>query len=180
MINTPRLAKNAVVNTKDLTLRSFTAEDFPSCAQILMHDEVKKTYMLPDLPDTQSAYPLFQKLSDLSADPYRYVYAIAFEGKLVGFMNDVEIDGNSIEVGYVIHPDWQNRGFATQALSALIKELFRVGFQTVKAGFFQENTASRRVMEKAGMRKIPYEDDIEYRGKTHHCLYCAAFSVDVV
>ena len=46
-----------------------------------------------------------------------------------------------------------------------------MGFEHVKAGFFEENMASCRVMEKCGMTKLDVEDDIEYRGVMHHCLY---------
>lgn len=60
---------------------------------------------------------------------------------------------------------------ATEAVSACIDELFRIGLQKVTAGFFEENNASRRVMEKCGMHKLKKEDDIEYGGILHHCLY---------
>ena len=39
------------------------------------------------------------------------------------------------------------------------------------AGAFEENKASMRVMEKAGMTRITLEEDINYRGASHHCLY---------
>ena len=56
-------------------------------------------------------------------------------------------------------------------LSASIQELFRMGYSEIKAGFFEENQASRRVMEKSGMKIHDQTDDIEYRGKIHHCIY---------
>ena len=40
----------------------------------------------------------------------------------------------------------------------------------VKAGAFEENLASMRVMEKSGMHRIQQEDTIEYRGKVHRCF----------
>ena len=36
---------------------------------------------------------------------------------------------------------------------------------------FEENAASFRVMEKAGLSRTRREEDIAYRGKTHHCVY---------
>jgi len=71
----------------------------------------------------------------------------------------------------VIHPDYQNRGFATEALTASIQELFRLGYSRVRAGYFAENPASGRVMEKSGMHPISKMDTIEYRGNVHRCLY---------
>ena len=41
----------------------------------------------------------------------------------------------------------------------------------MNAGFFEGNTASRRVMEKSGMRPAYRTDEIEYRGETRRCIY---------
>lgn len=163
--------KKKPIKTERLILRAFDDNDKNDLISIIMHDCVKKTYMLPDFPTPEAAEPLFQRLKNLSEDIGRYVFAITSDDRVVGFMNDVEIKDTQIEVGYVIHPDHQNKGYATEALTALIDHLHSCGFSTVVAGYFQENTASRRVMEKAGMVKRDYEDDIEYRGQLRHCLY---------
>ena len=42
---------------------------------------------------------------------------------------------------------------------------------SVRCGAFSENTASIRVMEKAGMVREDFTEDIEYRGIMHHCVY---------
>jgi ribosomal-protein-alanine N-acetyltransferase len=55
-------------------------------------------------------------------------------------------------LGYVIAPEHQGKGFATEAVQACIHELFRMGYEHVRAGYFEGNTASRRVMEKLGMQ----------------------------
>lgn len=72
----------------------------------------------------------------------------------------------------MIHPAVQNRGYATEMLSAVIRELFRMGYSVVRACVFDDNAASRRVMEKCGMILTGRTDEIEYRGKIRHCLYC--------
>lgn len=77
-----------------------------------------------------------------------------------------------IEVGYVISPEYKGNGYATEALKAAIDELFRMGYNHVTAVFFEENAASRRVMEKCGMHLLDMEDTEDYQGVTHRCLYC--------
>ena len=52
-----------------------------------------------------------------------------------------------------------------------ITYLFEKNFSVVWAGAFEENLASLRVMEKAGMKKTNSKASIEYRGKTHRCVY---------
>ena len=167
------------IYTERLVLRSFCDNDRNDLISIVTNDCVKKTYMLPDFPTPQDAEPLFQRLKTLSVDSKRFVFAIALNDCVIGFMNDVEMKDGKIEVGYVIHPDYHNKGYATEALKALIQHLFCCGFHTVTAGYFEENIASKRVMEKAGMVKSDFEEDLEYRGQTHHCLYFEASRQDL-
>ena len=164
------MAKEAII-TQRLVIREIKDTDQIEILSILMNDRIKKTYMIPDFPTAQDALPMFNKLMSLSKDNNRYVYGIALQDKIVGFMNDVEIKDGKIEVGYVIHPDHHNQGYATEALTARIDRLHQVGFHTVVAGYFEGNLASGRVMEKSGIVRIEYTDEIEYRGQVHRCIY---------
>ena len=156
-----------------LTLRPFHPEDRDRMLQILTDGTVKQTYMLPDFEKKEDAIPLFEKMMGLSRDADRYVRCISLDGQAIGFMNDVEIRDGRIELGYVIHPDSQGKGFMTAALKTAIGELFEKGFAQVVCGAFEENKASLRVMEKAGMKPIDLTEVIEYRDKEHRCLYRA-------
>ena len=158
---------------KELNLRPFCPEDQARMLQILTDGTVKQTYMLPDFDKKEDAILLFEKLMGLSVNDARFVRCIAQEGLVVGFLNDVEIKDGRIELGYVIHPDSQGKGYMTAALKIAIRELFEKGFKTVICGAFEENKASLRVMEKAGMMPIDLTEIIDYRGKEHLCLYRA-------
>ncbi len=127
--------------------------------------------MIPDFSSREDAVLMFHKIKDLSYSDKHFEYGIYLKEQLIGFINDVETDDESIEIGYVIHPDMQGNGYATEILSATIRELFRMGYSVVKAGFFEENIASRRVMEKCGMRMVEKIDSIKYQGKIHRCFY---------
>ena len=154
-----------------LILRPFTAADQEQILDALTSDMVNKTFMLPDYEKREDAIPQFRRLMELSGNSERFVRCIALGGTAIGFLNDVEIHGGEIELGYVIHPDYHNRGYMTAALKQAISELFDLGFACVVCGAFEENKASQRVMEKAGMTKIEKVDLIEYRGQTHRCVY---------
>lgn len=154
-----------------IRLASLRAADLETMLDILTNDCVKQTYMLPDFPSREDAVPLFQRLVYLSGDSRRFVRGIYADETLVGFLNDVEIENGAIELGYVIHPRFQGNGYATEALGIAIGELFRLGFQAVITGAFRQNAASIRVMEKNGMTRIEKAEPIEYRGKTHICVY---------
>jgi RimJ/RimL family protein N-acetyltransferase len=129
--------------------------------------------MLPDFEHREDALPLFHRLMTMSQDPAKFVRAIALEDGLIGLLNQVEVEDNSIELGYVIHPDFQGNGYMTQALDLAIKELFQMEYRQVITGAFTENAASIRVMEKSGMTRMDKIDEIDYRGKVHTCIYYA-------
>ena len=154
-----------------MLLRPIQESDCAAIVSMVTDNRVNKTYMLPDFDCPEDALPLFRRLAALSLEEARFVRAIEAEGRCVGFVNDVEITDGSIELGYVIHPDSWNRGHATAALTDAIRQLRARGFRQVITGAFQENTASIRVMEKAGMTRLNREDTIEYRGILHRCIF---------
>ena len=96
------------------------------------------------------------------------------DGRLIGFINDVGIKDGEIELGYALHPAYHGQGLMPEALGALRDELFARGYCRIVAGAFCENAASIRVMEKCGMRRINKAEQIEYRGRTHDCVYYAS------
>ena len=157
-----------------LELGIFWPEDEPVILEILTDPTVAQTYMLPEYQRKEEAIPLFRRLMALSLQKDRYVRCIRQNGGAIGFLNDVEIKRSKIELGYVIHPQFQGRGYMTQALNQAIEELLQNGYEEVICGAFENNLASMRVMEKCGMQKQDYTDTLEYRGETHRCLYYAA------
>lgn len=172
-MNKTLLKRSLILNTERLSLHSFSDDDLKEAIDIFKNEEVSKTYMLPSFSSDDQMVGLFRRMKDLSLDDSWVVYGAYLDNRLVGFINDVASDDTMIEVGYVIHPLFQNQGLATEMLTAAIEELFRIGYSEVRAGFFEENTASLRVMEKCGMHLLEYSEDIEYRGQVHHCFYCS-------
>lgn len=153
-------------------LRPFEEQDAPAATGIFRDDTVKKTYMFPDLTE-ETARKLFDRMLEISHMDGRFIRGIYLQNELIGFINDPEITDDTIELGWVVHPDYHNRGYATEAVCLAIEELFSKGFQEITAGAFEENPASLRVMEKSGMHKIEKTEEIDYRGKVHHCIFYA-------
>ncbi len=158
----------------NIFLRAFQPKDKERILDILTDSTVNKTYMLPDFACRADAVALFDRLTELSNDGNRYVRCICADEKAVGFMNDVAIQNGKIELGYVIHPDTQGKGYMTAALKIAIAELLDSKFDSVICGAFEKNAASIRVMEKCGMQRLAETETIEYRNKTHLCVYYAA------
>ncbi len=161
------------IKTSRLSLGAIRDCDLNALMSIFKSDVVKATYMVPDLETREAEIRLFATLRDLSLRDDRYVFGIYLEEQLIGLINDTEINEKTIEMGYALHPDHHNRGFATEAFGAVIDHLFTKGFEEVLAGAFEENTASMRVMEKCGMSRTKMTAEIEYRGMMHKCVYYA-------
>ena len=77
------------------------------------------------------------------------------------FINDCGIKGEEIEIGYVIHPDHQGHGYATEAVRAIICELREMGFRKVIAGYSQPS-CNGKMRNEADLcyrrRRIPRQD----------------------
>ena len=163
-----------MIKTKRLTIMRMRECDMEAALDLLTNHIVKQTYMLPDFEKREDAIPLFRRILELSQGEKRYVRGIYLNDYLIGYSNEVEINDKSIELGYLIHPDYHGQGYMTEALTALIPDLFARGFDEVVCGAFEENPASLRVMAKAGMMLLEKSDELEYRGKTHRCIYYSA------
>lgn len=159
------------IQTERLTLDVMKASDESALIEIFRHEKVKATYMLPDLEDDGKAHALFEGIRALSEREDRYVRGIYLDGRLIGVVNDTEILGQAIELGYAIHPSFHSRGFATEMLRAMINHLWSCGFEEIIAAAFEENIASIRVIQKCGMTPLPKLESIDYRGSAHNCVY---------
>lgn len=64
------------------------------------------------------------------------------------------IAADAIEFGYHIFPDYRRRGYALEAIQALIAWLKQqAGISTVVLSILPENTASQRIAHKLGFKK---------------------------
>ena len=155
-----------------ILLRPIAEKDIPLVADILQDHRVNSFYMVPDLA-REEAMKLSARIASLCHQEKHYVRGLYKGDVLIGFLNDVNITGTAIELGWVVAPAHQGNGYATEAVRAAIDDLFSKGYSQVVSGAFSENAASIRVMEKAGMVPQDKTEEIEYRGQTHNCVYFA-------
>ena len=78
-------------------------------------------------------------------------------GSAIGAIGDVAVgihdDGRQATIGYSIAATEQGKGYATEAVTAVVAALFtEAGIHRVSASIDPGNTASRRVLEKLGFR----------------------------
>ncbi len=113
----------------------------------------------------------------------KYVFNIDIEEKkfigLIG-INIGKPGYSSAEIWFKIHSEYWNKGYATESLKTVLKYCFdELKLHRVSAGCAVENTASKKVLEKAGMikegqcRKI-----LPIRGKWHDNFEFAILEAD--
>lgn len=163
--------RQIAINSSNIVLTPIYEDDRSYLERILSDPCVGKTYMLPERISREELRKLCSRFILLSRDPQRYVRAIRCGEIMVGFINDTGSENGSIELGWVISPEFQNRGICSVAVGIAIRELFSLGYSCIFAGYFRENTPSLRVMEKNGLRPMEKEEVITYRGEERVCVY---------
>jgi RimJ/RimL family protein N-acetyltransferase len=156
------------LNTSRLTLIPLTV----SIVEAAMTDRASLEQVLPVRrhdgwpgPDFKDILPLMAET--LRADPSysEWVRLIAHRTDnvaigTIGVKARPDATG-TVEIGYDIVPEYWNRGYATEAAKALIGWAFsQLGVKRVVAECLIDNVASARVLQKAGMRRLPPEDDL--------------------
>lgn len=86
-----------------------------------------------------------------------YAVELRAEKKVIGHLSFQHIEPKewmTWEVGYIFHPTYQGKGYATEAARALIAYAFEdLQAHRVIAQCNPENTASGRLLERIGMRR---------------------------
>ena len=93
-------------------------------------------------------------------DAHSYSWVMDVDDVIVGTIGAYDYAHDQTEVGFSVDKDWQGRGLATEALRKVLSYLTNhEGFSCVTAWCAAENSGSRRVLEKAGMKLVRTEKD---------------------
>ncbi len=160
-----------MVTTANLVLDSLKDKDQEAIIEILTNDQIKQTYIIPDLTK-RDAENLFKKLKLNSKSKGHYVRGIFKENELIGLINENGrlVDGK-VDLSIAINPLFQGKGYATEALKAAIDELFSLGYEEVSSYSFQTNLANIHVLEKCNMQKLPREEKLHYRDHDYNVVF---------
>lgn len=139
------------IETKRLFLRNFTAEDiddvFEYCSQ-------KGIGEMAGWPAHASKDDTATALVNWIQNKDRFAIVLAENGKLIGHIA-VEEDSDegrqdTRELGCALNSVYQRRGLMREAVRAVMAEVFRRDISYLWACCFQENVASKRMIESCG------------------------------
>ncbi|MBR2336096.1 MAG: GNAT family N-acetyltransferase [Clostridia bacterium] len=86
---------------------------------------------------------------------YDWAIVCKDSGKMIGTCGFTRLDlkNDFAEIGYVINPEYHGQGIATEVVGRVIKYGFEnLMLNRIECRFIEGNDASRRVMEKNGMK----------------------------
>ena len=155
--------------TKRLILRPFTNEDIPAVHHYSKKETV--TAFMEWGPNTLQDTQLFVKLVMHKAGEvprYNYDFLVTLkDGTVIGacgiYFSDPE---KAPTLGWVYDDDYWNKGYGTEAASALLAYFFKtLRGKVIRADCVKENIGSKRIMEKLGMRYVKtYLKDVSKLG----------------
>ena len=149
-----------VIETPRLLLRPWQPDDLAELTSLLTDPEVTRYILLNEQPFTaedvaQVSARTLEQWEDNGFGPW-----VAIEkatGRWVGRIGLSEILGwpgpDKVEVGWELHREFWGRGLATEGGRAGLRYGFEVvGLARIMSATMAANAASRRVMDKCGLR----------------------------
>lgn len=147
---------DAIIETPRLILRYFVAEDLDALAALMANGDFMR-FSSGVFTREQTASFLFDRViaPACAGLPSQFALIEREENQMIGYCGFFRqvVDGVAeIEIGYRLHPDYWNRGLATEAVRAVRDHAFDVlQLERVISLIHPDNHASRRVTEKNGM-----------------------------
>jgi RimJ/RimL family protein N-acetyltransferase len=150
----PGVSGTPVLETDRLLLRSPKLDDAKAVARLANNRKVSEmTAFIPYPYGIDDARAWIESLTEEGGGWTFVVTAKAEGGALIGACGYGGRHQEGPEIGYWIGEPYWGRGYATEAVRAVIDHLFGVtGLDALAAGCRVTNLASRRVIEKCGFQ----------------------------
>jgi RimJ/RimL family protein N-acetyltransferase len=142
------------VSTERLVVRRFRVEDADAFARYRSEPEVARYQSWTAPVSTADARRLVTGFAAADEDaPGWFQYAIEAGGALVGDVGVCRHDNRmQAELGFTLASAHQGKGYATEAVRAVLDRVFATGVRRVSAECDARNTASARLLTRLGFR----------------------------
>ena len=152
---------SAELRTERLILRRYRPEDAEDLYRYLGTDPESARYSgWNPYATPEMARETVRRFIDSYPDAHSYSWVMDVDDVIVGTIGAYDYADDQTEVGFSVDKDWQGRGLATEALRKVLSYLTNhEGISCVTAWCAAENSGSRRVLEKAGMKLVRTEKD---------------------
>ena len=137
------------IRTSRLLLRRFRESDYDDLFEFLFQQKDDEFEGYPGITYENGREYLQQRVGSEEF----YAVVLVDSGKVIGNIYCGNRDYDAKEVGYIINRNCQRKGYAEEALSAVIENAFRSGTHRVFAECDPRNTASWKLLEKVGLQR---------------------------
>lgn len=138
------MMKELEIKTKRMTLRPMPDSEIEALMERIDDDELRAAYgeMLDGCKREPENRIWYAPWKMTLKDSQKFIGDLCFKGP---------VKNHSVEIGYGIQPEYEGRGYTTEALQALTKWAFgQKDVVFVEAETAPDNKASQRVLEKCG------------------------------
>ena len=144
-----RKRKMKEIRTERLLLRPFRESDYDDLFEFLSQLENDEFEGYPGITYENGREHLKYRLGSEEF----YAIELTESGKVIGNIYCGNRDFEAREVGYIVNKRYQQKGYAAEALSAVIAQAFREGAHRVYAECDPRNVPSWKLLEKVGLRR---------------------------
>lgn len=144
------------IQTQRCTIRGFVADDIDSFMEY--HNNLEWMRYQGFKGRTKEAYEADLLTNTSLADGRQFAIINTADGQLIGDIYVKQEDG-VYWLGYTIHPLQARRGFAKEAVGAMIKWIGECGGTVIKAGVLPDNIASINLLEQMKFTYLTKEND---------------------
>ncbi|MGJ8760589.1 GNAT family N-acetyltransferase [Polaribacter sp. R2A056_3_33] len=142
-----------VLETDRLTLRAINLEDAKAVFGLRANKEVNKYIQRESLKNLSEARAFIDQATNLVADNKGIFWVIESKNsaELLGTigLRNFDVAENYAEIGYEIHPDYQERGYMTEAFEEVLEYAFeKMELKTIEAFTHKNNLASITLLHK--------------------------------
>ena len=138
-----------LIETERLILRQFKEADYDDLFEYLAQLKDNEFEGYPGITYENGREQLAYRLNSEEF----YAIELKATGKVIGNIYCGNREFHSKEVGYIINEKYQRAGYASEALQAVIQEVFRSGMHRIYAECDPRNECSWRLLEKVGMKR---------------------------
>lgn len=138
-----------IIETERLILRMFENSDYDDLFEYLVQLENDEFEGYPGITYENGKEHLSYRVQ---SDEF-YAIELKENCKVIGNIYCGKRDFESREVGYIINRNYQCHGYASEALSAVIRKCFNNGIHRIYAECDPRNICSWKLLEKVGMKR---------------------------
>ncbi len=144
--------------TERLLLRELSFSDRKTIFRLRSNKEINKLITRKTPKNLNDADAFIQTCLDEFVKENRIFWAIEFEKKIIGTIvyHKISIQDNYAEIGYELNPNYQQKGFMSEALKTVLDFGFhKINLKTIEAYTHKNNIASIALLEKYHFKYQP-------------------------